>query len=92
MGFFIAEKETEEYLKQVTRVIRMPDGSTRLFTGFRLMWRSFDYLTVAGGYTEKELTLLALVNAEEMGYTFEQSFPSVLAYIHRHVRKMQGID
>lgn len=92
MGFFITEKQTEDYLEQETRAILMPDGTRRPFTGFKLMWRSFDYLTLAGNYTGKELTALALQNAQEMGYSFEQSFPSVLAYLHQHVRKAQGID
>ncbi|MEE9398550.1 MAG: hypothetical protein V3V31_16245 [Methylococcales bacterium] len=92
MGFFITNKETEDYLETETRDITMPDGSVRSFTGFKLMWYSFDYLTIAGNYTKNELVALAIRNAEKMGYSFEDSFPNVLAYIHQHVRKAQGIE
>jgi len=92
MAFFITEKETEDYLSEETRLIPMPDGTQRAFTGFKLMWRSLDYLISTTDFTSKELVELADVNAEEMGYSFEASFPNMLAYIHREVRKAQGID
>jgi len=92
MAFFITEKETEDYLTEETRVIPMPDGSQRAFSGFKLMWYSLDYLISTTDFTRKQLVELAVVNAEEMGYSFEDSFPNVLAYIHREVRKAQGID
>lgn len=92
MAFFITEKETEDYLSEETRLIPMPDGSQRAFTGFKLMWRSLDYLILTTDFTSKDLVELAILDAEEMGYTFEASFPNMLAYVHREVRKAQGID
>ncbi len=92
MGFFITEPETEDYLSEETRMIPMPDGTQRAFTGFKLMWRSYDYLILTTGYSSKQLVEQAVINAQEMGYSFEDSFPNVLAYIHREVRKAQGID
>ena len=92
MGFFITEKETEALLEQETRPIPMPDGSMRPFTGFRLMWESYDFLILCGNYTGKELVDLAIHNSKAMSYSFEESFPALLSYIHRHVRKASGID
>ena len=92
MAFFITEKETEDYLSEETRLIPMPDGTQHAFTGFKLMWGSFDYLILTTDFTSKELVELAVLDAEEMGYSFEDSFPNILAYIHREVRKAQGID
>ena len=92
MTFFITEKETEDYLSEETRMIPMPDGTQRAFTGFKLMWRSLEYLILTTDFTSKELVELAVLDAEEMGYTFEDSFPNMLAYVHREARKAQGID
>jgi hypothetical protein len=92
MAFFISEKETEDYLSEETRMIPMPDGEQRAFTGFKLMWRSLDYLVLTTDYSSKDLVEQAAVNAEETGCSFEDSFPNVLAYIHREARKAQGID
>lgn len=92
MSFFITEKETEQLLELETRNIPMPDGQMLPFTTFKLMWESYDFLIVCGKYTGKELVDLAIRNSEEMGYSFEDSFPNVLAYLHRHARKAMGID
>ena len=94
MGKFLTEKETEEWLTLETRCIPLPDGTTRPFTGFKLMWRSWDYLilTGKGRYTPQRLVELATINSQEMGYSFDDSLPTVLAYLHRGLRKAQGID
>jgi hypothetical protein len=92
MAFFITEKAAEELLELETRDIPMPDGTARPFIGFKLMWKSYDFLIICGKYTGKRLVDLAIRNSEEMGYSFEESFPAVLSYVHRHVRKAMGID
>jgi hypothetical protein len=92
MSFFITEKETEKWLEPESRDIAMPDGSKRSIEMFKLAWRSFDFLTVCQCYTAKELIELSIKNADEMGYSFEDSFPNVLAYLHRDARKKMGID
>jgi len=91
MSFFISEKETENYLEVETRDLPMPDGTIKPFTGFKLMWRAVDYLIITAGYSRAELADLAIKNAKEMGYSFEDSFPNVVAYVHREIKKKQGI-
>lgn len=92
MSFFITEKETEEYLKQETRKIPMPDGSSRLLTTFKLVWRSWDFLILCGNYSRVELTSLAQINSREVGCSFEDSFRDTLAVLHRDLRRKMGID
>lgn len=92
MPFFITEKETESWLEQESRDLAMPDGSKRSVQMFKINWRSYDFLTVCRCYTPKELIDLSIKNADEMGYSFEDSFPNVLSYLHRHARKAMGID
>ena len=92
MAFFISEKETEEYLERETRDIPMPDGSTRPFTTTRLAWRSLDYILEWGWFTQERVVELAIINAEEVGLSFEDSFNDTLAYIHAEMRKTQGVD
>lgn len=92
MSFFITEKQTEDWLTFETRQIPMPDGTTRPFTHFKLMWRSYDYLIVCGKFTGKQLVEQTIQTAKEMNYTFEEAFPNVLSYLHRRLRKAQGID
>lgn len=50
-----------------------------------------DYLILTTDFTSKQLVELAVLDAEEMGYPFEESFPNMLAYVHREARKAQGI-
>jgi len=92
MGFFITERQTEEYLAPETRELPMPDGSTRPLTAFKLLWRSWDYLILCGGYGRRELTALAQVNAQEVGCSFDESLRDTLAFLHRDLRRKQGID
>jgi len=92
MSFFISEKDTEAYLALETRKLPMPDGTMQPLTGFKLMWRSVDYLILTAGYSRKQLVQLALINTKETGHSFEESFNNVIAYIHREIRKQQGID
>lgn len=87
MEHFFTEKETEALLELETRDITMPDGSTRSFSAFRLMWNNFDYLTLSAGYTEKNLLELSVKNAEEMDISVEESFPNVVAYVNLAYRK-----
>lgn len=98
MKRFITEKQTEALLEPETRDITMPDGSVRQITGFKLMWRGFDFLTATPFYkpkpyyTEARLVELAVINSEETGYSFEKTFPNVVAYVNKAVKKRLGID
>lgn len=90
---FITEKDTEAYLEQETREVRMPDGSLRPVRLFKLVWRSFDYILATSRHIQEEdLTGWGLLSAQETGRSFDLQFPNVLAYTHRALRKQQGID
>lgn len=60
MGFFITEAETEKLLTHQERPLSMPDGTSRLFGGFALIWRAYDFLVVCGNWEPLELVSLAL--------------------------------
>jgi hypothetical protein len=93
MAFFITEKDIEgKWLALETRNLPMPDGTLKPFTGFKLMWHSYDYLAISGKWPRNRLVELAIKNSEEVGSTFEDSFPTTLAYLHQDLRKKQGID
>lgn len=92
MGFFITEKETEAWLEEETRTLTLPDGTVKPFTGFKLLWRSFDYILETSTFTEKRLIELAQLSSRETGRSFGQSFHDLLAYTHRLLRKRQGVD
>lgn len=93
MGFFITEKEVEDYLAQETRDIVMPDGTRRPMTAFKLAWRSFDFILDNTEYvTEQTITGWAQDEAQGSGRSFEQAFHAVLAYAHRDLRRRFGID
>lgn len=98
MERFITEKETEAWLEQETRDITMPDGSTRPITHFKLMWNGFDFLTATPYYqpkpyyTEARLVEWAVMDAEGTGRSFEETFPGVVTYVYKALRKHLGID
>jgi hypothetical protein len=86
--FFMTEKETEEWLELETRSVRMPDGATRPLTLFRLAWNSFDHVIESGLFTDTELAGLAVEASNETGQPFDRTFPNMVAYVAREVRKM----
>ena len=65
----------------------MPDGSSRPVRDFKLRWEHFDFLIQTTTYSETVLAQLATHSAMETGRTFEQCFPSIVAYIYKLVRE-----
>jgi hypothetical protein len=93
MSFFITEKKTEEWLERETRSVKMPDGSMRPITDFKLMWRGFDFvLEHSETIDEASLVEATLLSVKETGRSFEQQFPNVVAFAHRALRKHLGVD
>jgi len=84
---FWTEKETEHWLESETRSVKMPDGSMRPVTDFRLLWENFDCLCAAHLFTEERLVELALDSSKETGHSFEDSFVSVVACAMGYVKK-----
>jgi hypothetical protein len=89
--FFISEKETEDLLQRETRSVRMPDGTLRPITDFKIMWANFDELLSKTSFDEPELVALAITSSEETGRPFEEAFPNLVAYVLRVARERLGI-
>lgn len=87
-GFFITEKASEDLLVFETRDITMPDGSTRPFTGMKLMWKSYDFIVHEyRQFKPQEVTALTALMSKEMKLPFDRCFPSLVAYVHQEIRK-----
>lgn len=89
------EKRESRYMEVIKRygVDELQTFPTlKPFTGFKIMWHSYDYLAISGKWSRNRLVELAIKNSEEVGSTFEDSFPTTLAYLHRDLRNKQGID
>lgn len=69
----------------------MPDGSVRLFSGFRLLWLIAEELQVERGYSLARLVELAVQETEHSGVSFETAFPAVIAYMDRHLLRGKPI-
>lgn len=86
-GFFITERETEDWLVSEARDITLPDGTRHVVRGFRLTWRDVDMLKRIPPYTEAKLLELALHSQKETGRPLDQSFRNVVAYVMQQVKK-----
>jgi hypothetical protein len=81
------DEETETWLESETRVLVLPNGITRPFTGLKLLWRLYDDLTNIHGYSSAQLLKWAVQETQATGVSFDIAFPSIVAYVDRHVRK-----
>lgn len=75
MGYFITEKETEALLIVSERSLPMPDGSSRSFSGPKVLWRAFDFLVVCDGWSRLELTSLALAKSQNLLIALDRVLP-----------------
>lgn len=81
---FWEERAFKEYIEYETRVLSMPDDTSKIFTGLHIMWLSFDKLTEIYKKDPAWIIKLALEESEAKGaeyYPFEESFPNIVAYI-----------
>lgn len=86
--FFIKEQEIEALLAFETRELIMPDGSKRPYTGMKLHWNSYEYITrEVGLFTGPELVAMAVRDSQEMKRSFEDSFRNTIAYVHQQIKK-----
>ena len=63
------------------RVLPMPDGTFRPFSGYPLLWHTLDYIQEIYDIETEWLVNLTHINMEEIGYNFEESFPNIVAYV-----------
>lgn len=92
MSRFYTEKQIEAGLESETRELPMPDGSVKHFRSFKMVWEAMDYLILTGGYDRARLVEIALMGCEEMGYSFEESFPDTVYYAYHVTRRQQGFE
>lgn len=86
---FWTEKQIEEWLESETRLITLPDGSTRPLTDFRMTWVLYDDLIQIWGYTPEQFVRWAVEETTLHGITLEKAFGSIVAYVDEHVRNLR---
>jgi hypothetical protein len=89
---FLTEKQVEAYVALETRDLAMPDGTSRPFTGFNLMWSVFDTLVTLGLYSKARLVEFAVQETETAGVPFDVAFPAVLAVLDAKLRRKYGLS
>ena len=92
MAFFITEKETERWLEQEIRDMRMPDGSYRPAREFRITWSAKDFLDQFSDITDEDISETAVIYAEQTNKPYERAYFEVLAEYERELRKVLEID
>lgn len=81
------EQDVEALLAFETRMLTMPDGTQMPYTGMRLHWNSYDYITCEVKlFTGYELVVMAIKDSQEMKRSFEDSFRNTLAYVHQQIK------
>lgn len=65
------------------RMLPMPDGTFRPFRGYTLLWETFDYIQEIYDIETEWLVNLAKLDVEESGYSFEECFENIIAYVCR---------
>lgn len=78
---FLTEKQIEDLLVNETRMLPLPGGGEQVMTGPNLMWQAVDFITGTHRFTMNELIGFARSTMAEKGYSFEEAFQSVVAYI-----------
>lgn len=86
---FLTEKETEEELASITRVLEMPDGNRESVTAFQLFWTLNDLIIKTGCLTQQDIIRMSWEQAQRRKIDFVKSFESVIAYTHKCLKKIE---
>jgi hypothetical protein len=62
--FFINQREIDEWMTQETRILTLPDDSSRPVTENQTTWRSFDFIIETGYFSYLRLIELAASHAD----------------------------
>jgi hypothetical protein len=87
MKTFMTEKQIEDLLVNETRMLPLPGGGEQVMTGPKLMWQSVDFFINASIYTQAELIGFTRRTMTEKGYSFDDAFKSVIAYIDGRISR-----
>lgn len=83
---FFTEKQTETYLEEEIRDIKMPDGSLRPYRNFKVWWEAYDYLIWTTEFIPQKLVEYALREKAASGKSFDQSLEDVVAFLDNRIR------
>lgn len=92
MGFFITEKQTEEWLQEEVRDMLMPDGTRKPVRAFRITWSARDFIEEFTDIPEQEISEIAQMYVEETGKPYEEAYFDTLGDLESKLRKRFGID
>lgn len=85
------EKQTEDWLKQETRTLTMPDGSMQPLTVFTLVWEKADSLILLSNRSIDELVGFAVEEAALQSMPFKDAFVGVVAWMYDQRRAYIGL-
>lgn len=81
------DQDTEHWLEAQTRKLRMPDGSIREHTAFKLVWNNADALVSLSGFTMDQLVSYACEEAYLQNLSFDEAFEGIIAWLDDRQRK-----
>lgn len=88
---FYTEKQTETWLQNETRHVKLPDGTVRAVTAFRLTWSKADSLVVLNGHALSELAAYAAEESSLQNITLDHAFHCVIAWLDEQRRDRWGL-
>lgn len=83
----MTEKQIEDLLVNETRMLPLPGGGEQVMTGPKLMWDNLDLIIRTRSFTLDEIIALSRQTMSSKGYSFEEAFKSVVAYIDGRISR-----
>ncbi len=78
---FYTEKQMDDFLQSEERNITMPDGSSLIVNGSRLMWKHFDFLVDYTSFNEANIVKTTFSSCAETNLLFEAQFHEVVGFL-----------
>jgi len=83
----MTEKQIEDLLVNETRMLPLPAGGEQVMTGPKLMWDNLDLIIRTRSFTLDEIIAFSRQTMSSKGYSFEEAFKSVVAYIDGRISR-----
>lgn len=90
MPKFRTEQEIEAYLELETHPIPLPCGGERPMTAMKALWTSLDSILLMSQFTRQDLADFAQETVESKGYSYEDAFQAVVAFVHQEICRVNG--
>lgn len=68
----------------------MPNGAKRPTSCMRVVWSSFDVITLASSFDEVRIVELTHLSMTEMGLSFEDAFCAVVSHLHKAINNQDS--